>query len=152
AYNVVTGAVQLTIDLLNLTNNVDLFVQRAPPLTNFTVFNGDPSGYPFASTNAGTNGESVCIATNSPVSLDPGVWFISVVNRETNPAPYCLRASLLASNSFVQLTNGVAACSQFSSGTDIRSTNSVRYFTFNVASNAIAVNFEAFNITGGYVD
>ena len=154
AYNVATGAVQVTFELLNLTNNVDLFVQRSPPLTNFTIYPGDASGYPFASTNLGATNESVCLATNSPgLTLSPGPWFIAVVNRDTNAAAYCLRATQLTSNSFVRLTNNVATCGQFPGPRNPASTNDVRYFSFNVATNAIATFFETLNIsTNGDVD
>src|SRR5206468_5105331 len=60
-----TNAVQVTFELYNLTNNVDLFVQRSPPLTNFTTYFGDASGYPYASTNRGATNEYVCLSTNS---------------------------------------------------------------------------------------
>src|SRR5262249_22199723 len=108
-----TNAVQLTFELHNLTNDVDLFLQRSPPLTNFTTYLGDASGYPYARTNRGATNEYVCLSTNSaPEPLGGGLWFITAVNRDTNgnPAHYCLRVTQIRSSDFTRLSNGVARC------------------------------------------
>lgn len=145
------GPVQLSVEATNLSGNVDLFVQRAPPLTNFTTYAGEV--YPYASTNGGATNEFLCVATNSqPVVLAPGAWFITVANRETNAVDYCLRATLLMTNNFTRLTNAVAECGKTLRPFGPNGTNGVNYYVFRVETNAIAVNFEAFNITNGNVD
>ncbi|MEY2410578.1 MAG: hypothetical protein QOF48_3248 [Verrucomicrobiota bacterium] len=152
-FNVATGAVQVTFELYNLTNNVDLFVQRSPPLTNFTTFYGDASGLPVWSTNLGATNEFICFATNSAsLRLAPGPWFVTVVNRDTNPAPYCLRTVQLGTNSFTRLINAQTICDDGLPLLDDTGTNGIRYFIFHAETNAVAVNFEAFNIFGGDVD
>src|SRR6185503_15645922 len=119
------------------------------PLTNFTTYTGDASGYPYASTNQGATNESICISTNSaPAPLAAGLWFVTAVNRDTNgnPAHYCLRATQLRATDFTRLTNGVAWCEpQLGEPTSLVGSG-VRYFVFEVDTNAIAANFEAFNI------
>ena len=153
-YNVPTGSVQVTFELVNLTNNADLFVQRTPPLTNFATFLGADPASLASSTNFGATNEFLCFVTNGVgIPLTAGPWFISVVNHETNPAPYCLRVSQLGSNDFTRLSNGVAVCRHFDGPRTSQAGRDVRYFTFNVASNAIAAFVEAYGISAsGDVD
>ena len=152
-FNVTNSAVQWIVDTFNQDGDVDLYVQRAPPLTNFTTYTGAGQVYPYASTNLGTNGEYLCISGGSaPIALEPGPWFVTVVNRETNAVNYCLRGTQLTTNQIRRLTNNLALCGQVVGPFDSTTTNGVRYYSFRVATNAIATFFEAYNITNGDVD
>lgn len=81
------GVTQAVFELFDLTGNVDLFARKGLPLINETnAF--------YASTNLATTNELILLLTNSvPMPVSPGIWFLAVVNRETNDVSYVVRAT-----------------------------------------------------------
>lgn len=149
------GALKATIETFNHTGNVDLYLQPALPLTNFTTYPVGRPPLPYRSENTGLTGESVCLTTNSlPAPLAQGRWYVTVVNRSATLANYCIRASVLSPTNVVQLDDGIAQC-VFSGPADGSPLGGNNYYVFTVATNAVQTTFEAYNVIadpGGVAD
>jgi hypothetical protein len=146
-FSVPTNAIQATFETLDATGDVDLYLRRSLPLLSVPV----GTNFLAASTNAGLAGELVVLVTNGlPVALEPGDWYLGIVNQTTNPVTYRVRATAFgfgdgdpASESIVRLTNAVPYAAALDAGAD--------YYVFAVSSNAVQANFETFS-TNGNVD
>jgi subtilisin-like proprotein convertase family protein len=148
----------VSFETISMSGDVDLYVQRAPCLVNFASLAGPPTNYPYASTNAGLLKEWVCVASNSaPVPLEPGDWFIAVVNRSspTTNVNYCLRATPVMTS---QITNIAGTTNELFEGKDIcrtlgttNDTNTalgVHYYVIEVPTNGALMELETLNATG----
>jgi subtilisin-like proprotein convertase family protein len=148
------GPIQATFELLPVNGDVDMYIQKGLPVTNFTVYGtAPPSGpYPYPSERLGVTPEFRCLKpTDAPVPLSRGTWYISVVNRSSRSFPvavdYCLRASWLSSLNVTRLDNGIEACSNLGT-TNGGPIAGVDYYVFNVSSNSFQAKFETFNVSG----
>jgi subtilisin-like proprotein convertase family protein len=149
-YSVVVpnGPLQTTIELFGADGNVDLYVQKGVPLTNFSAYVSAGELYPYFGEAPSNLDEFIMLDTNSfPVPLSQGVWYIAVVNREATPVNYCIRASVLSRFNVTPLLNGITECA-FLGVTNGGSIAGVDYYSFDVASNAVQATFETFNASG----
>ena len=90
-----TNAARLQFEINGPTVDLTLVARKGPPPPNLN--NGD-----YTSANPGTNDELIVINDFSqPLSLNPGEWFITVVNVTGAPASY----SIMATESSVTGTN-----------------------------------------------
>ncbi len=134
-YTASTSALQVIVEVFHANANVELLVDQSLCTGNFL----NPA---FLSTNAGTAAEMVIvspISTNAP--LVAGDWYIAVTNRAATPADYTVRATEIVASDILTLTN------QLSYDTSVPGSGSsngvpVRYFVFNVSSNAARAQFE----------
>ncbi len=142
------GPIQATFEIFGASGNVDLYVQRGLPLTNFTAYPVPGAPYPYPNEQPGNADEFLCLRpASAPVALSNGTWYVSVVNRDMVDVDYCVRASVIASPDVVTLADGVAECAivGVTNGGPIAG---VDYYVFNVASNAVQATFETFNASG----
>lgn len=149
--DVVGVPLQATFETFGASGNVDLYVQRNLPFTNFTSYSsgGGASLYPYFSEKAGALDEYICLGTNSsPVSLAPGRWYVVVVNRDAAPVDYCLRASFVSSQNLVRIGNGELFCNSGLSVTNGGPISGQDYYVFRVATNAVQAMFETISMSG----
>ena len=145
---------QATFETFAASGNVDLYVQRNLPFTNFTTYTsgGGARRYPYFSEQAAAQDEYLCVGANStPVALASGRWHVAVVNRDTVPVSYCLRASAIGSQNLVQLGNGELFCRTGLAVTNGGPIAGQDYYVFRVASNTVQAMFETVS-TSGNVD
>ncbi len=136
-FSVSSNTVQANFELLALTGNVDLYLRSISSLPG-------PKNYTYASTNTGTNGEFIAVATNSlPVPLTAGEWFLAVVNQDTGAVDYAIQATefVPGTPTLVELTNGVLYTTNILAGTG-EFNHRTDYYLFNVESNATWVSFD----------
>ncbi|MBI5397269.1 MAG: proprotein convertase P-domain-containing protein, partial [Verrucomicrobia bacterium] len=93
-YSFTVSDLARTVDfeLFPVDGNVDLYLRRGPP---------PPSdlSYDYQAINLGLTNELIHLTRASvPVALTPGVWFLSVYNRETTPVNYSIRATEFLDN------------------------------------------------------
>jgi hypothetical protein len=82
-----TNAARLQFEINGPTRDVTLVVAKGPPPPN--LYNGD-----YVSANPGTNDELIVVHDYSqPLSLNPGEWFLTVVNVTGAPATYSIMAT-----------------------------------------------------------
>lgn len=147
--DVVGVPLQATFETFGANGNVDLYVQRNLPFTNYSTYtNGGSSLYPYSGEQLGTLGEYICIGTNTtPVALAPGRWYVVAVNRDVIPVDYCLRASFVSSQNLVQIDNGETFCRTLSAtnGGPIAGQD---YYVFRVATNVVQATFETLSMSG----
>lgn len=154
-FDVGSNAVQVLFETYGASGNVDLYAQYGLPITNYSLLTPPSRGAIFTnSENAGLANESICLLTNSsPIALRTGTWYLAVVNRETNlvvvngvtnDVNYCIRASAVEVR---RLTDSVTRC-DFLNVADGSAVNGIRYYSFNVASNAVQATFETLFQTG----
>ena len=98
-YPVSSNAIQVNFELIALGGNVDLLVQPGSFPT--------PGTFTYASLQSGTGAELVSVATNSPVPLAAGLWYLGVVNRSAANVTYTVRVTEILASSLVTLTNGL---------------------------------------------
>jgi hypothetical protein len=139
-----SNALQVTFDTYNHSGNVDLYLQNGFCFANRDTFRLDAVNAPYASTNAGLAGESICLHVNStPLPLQPGEWILAVVNREPTPSTFCIRGRELLDTDIVGLTNGVGFVPPVAPVP-----GEVDYYHYNVSPDAILVNFEILQPSG----
>ena len=147
--DVVGVPLQATFETFGANGNVDLYVQRNLPFTNYSTYtNGGSSLYPYSGEQLGTLGEYICIGTNTtPVALAPGRWYVVAVNREVVSVDYCLRASFVSSQNLVQIGNGETFCRTLgiANGGPISGQD---YYVFRVATNVVQATFETLSSSG----
>jgi len=157
-YRVTNGVLAVSFETVSMSDNVDIYVQRAPCLVNWATLAGPPTNYPYASTNAGLVPEWICVASNSaPIALEPGDWFVTVVNRSSpsTNVSYCLRASPVTVG---MVTNIVGTTNEFFEGkvqcrvigpTSTNNTASgIHYYVIDVPTNGALLELETINASG----
>jgi subtilisin-like proprotein convertase family protein len=88
AIDVPDNATTANFQLTELTGDVNLFVRKGLPLVGTNNFD-------YASSNPGTNVESVAITVVSqPVPLGPGRWYIGVLPVDPAPLAYTVAATI----------------------------------------------------------
>lgn len=150
SFDVAGVPLQATFETFGANGNVDIYVQRGLPLTNFTTYTsgGGVRPYPYYGERLGTADEYLCLSTNSaPVALSSGRWYVTVVNRELAPVDYCLRASFVSSQNLVQIGNGETFCRTLgiANGGPISGQD---YYVFRVATNVVQATFETLSMSG----
>jgi subtilisin-like proprotein convertase family protein len=137
ATNVTT---HVTFDLLPRDGDVDLFLRKAQPIPDPLPAPG-LTQHDYASRNPGTNAELILLTRRSvPVPLDDGLWYLGVLNRDTNAVTYTLLAREWAD--LVTLTNGIGYA------LDMPATNGLRYFEFEISEFAQAATFSLTGLSG----
>jgi hypothetical protein len=127
--------VQLNVEILQTTANVDLYVQRGFCPTNLASFT-------YGSFNPSTNTEFIAIATNSvPEPLSAGDWFIAVYNADNVAANYTLRVTEILASEIIRLTNGIPYSNNVVASTSLVS-YPVQYYVYRVTTNAARAQFE----------
>ncbi len=82
-----TNAARLQFEVNGPTSDVTLVARKGPPAPN--LYNGD-----YVSANPGTNDELIVVHDfTQPLSLNPGEWFLTVVNVTGAPASYSIMAT-----------------------------------------------------------
>jgi len=125
---------KLTFSVVPSGGNVDLVIRRArnvpDPLPTTDV-------YDYISAFPGATPEQITVDTNSvPVPALPGIWYIGVVNYETNAVPYTILVKEDDNPpTIITLTNRVPYSSVVSSNYSID-----KYFKFVVTTNDDAVD------------
>ena len=139
-YEVSSNAYRVDFEVINLSGNVDLYVQQFLP--------GGPAMFNYASTNAGTANEIVTVLTDSvPVPLTEGTWFMSVVNVDTTNVSYVVKVTEYTNTPPVLLINGVAFTNTIP-GTVVGGLTSITYYVFVINSNSIRADFVIRNASG----
>jgi hypothetical protein len=171
SFDVPTNAILAAFEIINPTNELDLYARHALPLPSNTMFD-------YRTYYQGTNEEAIVVTTNSfdpvshlqittnsaPIPLTPGTWYLVVYNFNTNNSnTYRVVATYLtntATNSPITITpltnfvtnlynlygtNGAYATNgNIGPGPDL--TNFYSYTVTNPA--ATAVQFVVSNMTG----
>ncbi len=107
-FDVSSLAEEVRFDVVPNGGNVSLFVRKYQPVGNPLPL---PTLYDYASQNPGPEPETVLIVTNSfPVPVSAGVWYVGVLNVDTQPVPYTITATELGSAQYnvIPLSDGVA--------------------------------------------
>ena len=135
SFEVSTQAIGATFEVLNPTQDVDLYLSPAPDLPR-------PEQTVYASQTPGLGDERIVLSgTSQPVPLRPGRWHLGVYNNSTNPAQYSVVARETRAT-LTGLTNDVP----------IAVTNAIGerfdYYYIDVASDAISGRFELTGLTG----
>lgn len=141
-FDVSSNAVQAGFEVTSASGDVDLYVQRGLPLTNFSLQLPGAFGSTFTNNPiAGLGLEGVCLLTNSaPITVAPGTYYLAVVNRETNDVSFCVRAYELIEDSIVTLSNR----------TEVTTTASlpvggIDYYRYTASTSALQVIVEVFH-------
>jgi subtilisin-like proprotein convertase family protein len=152
-FDVTTNAIQVLFETYSANGNVDLYAQYGLPITNYSLLTPISTGNFLSSETAGGN-ESICLLpSTAPLALQAGSWYLAVVNRETNlvvvngvtnDVNYCIRASAVEVR---RLADGVTRC-DFLNIADGSAVNGIRYYRFDIATNAVQATFETFFQTG----
>jgi subtilisin-like proprotein convertase family protein len=140
-FQVATNATtHVTFDLVPRDGDVDLFLRKAQPIPNPLPGPG-PTQHDYSSQNSGTNAELVILTRRSfPVPLDEGLWYLGVLNRDTNAVTYTLLAREWAD--LVTLTNDIGYV------LDMPATNGLRYFEIQISEFAQAATFSLTDLSG----
>jgi hypothetical protein len=144
SFVVPTNAVLASFEIINPTNELDLYVRHAMPPSDTT--------FDYETSYNGTNDESIVILTNStPVPLTPGTWYLAVYNANTNSTnTYHVVATYILSGgiNITPLTDGLPM-----SGTSAPGPALTNFYSFTVINPAAtAVQFVVSNILTGNVD
>jgi subtilisin-like proprotein convertase family protein len=154
-FPVPTNAVLASFEIINPTNEINLFVGNTLPLP-------DNNNYAYAASYAGTNDEAIVVSTNSivgttnsmPVPLTPGNWYLAVYNysatTSTNPVTYQVVASYVTNGGIdiIPLTNGVA----YTNGVATPGPALTNFYSFTMTNSSPSVRFIVTNVAGGNVD
>ncbi len=125
--------VEANFEILNPTENVDLFIRRDLPVPS-------PTSFFYASTNLGTASEMIVVTNGgSGYPLAAGPWYLAVVNQTNVPVNFTVRvAQFREGRNLFTLANGVPF--DFSGNCPAVGTT---YFRYNVSSSAVRAQFEA---------
>ena len=139
-FDVSTNATAVSFELSDLLGDMDLIARRGLPLPNLANFD-------YGSFNPGTSDEGIIVFTNSqPVPLQPGRYFLGVLNTGLANTPYTLLATEYTNifPTIVTLTNTVPYA-----GTNAGVLNATNdYYRFVVTPQALGVRFEILGATG----
>ncbi|HXG46014.1 MAG TPA: hypothetical protein VNO52_00185, partial [Methylomirabilota bacterium] len=141
AYRAASNAVQLRIDVFDLTTNVDLYVDKNLPVPG-------PARHRYRSTNGGLATETIILGTNSsPLPLSAGDWFFAVSNATAGIAGYSIQVTEITGDELRVLQNGLARCDTVAAPNGLPTVGTNLYL-FTVSSNAAQVLFETLNANG----
>ena len=148
--DVPTNAALLSLETIQATGDVDLFLQYGSPCFPLFTYSAAFSNAVYVSASPGRRDEIICVTTNSlPFPLTNGLWYVAVVNRATTNVNYCLRTRLLLDGDVARLSNGVTYCEKVLDERDGTSTHGgIDYYKFHVSSNAVQATFEIWSTNG----
>jgi hypothetical protein len=136
-FDVSTNAIAAVFELLNPSGDVDLIARKGVPLPTLTSFD-------YGSFNFGANDEVIVVTTNSsPVALTAGRWYLGVLNRDTVPVTYAIRATEIISPLIICLTNGVPFNYAAPPGAALRN-----FFCFQINQTNSAALYELYYLSG----
>ena len=136
------NAVLASFEIINPTNEVDLYARHALPLPSSTTFD-------YAAAYEGTNDAAIVVGTNSyPVPLTPGAtWYLAVYNANTNNAnTYQVLANYVLDGgiTITPLADSLATAGAIGPGPDL-----TNFYSFQVVNpGAAAVQFVVSNMSG----
>jgi choice-of-anchor C domain-containing protein len=129
-FDVSSNAYEATFELLKLSGNADLVLQKGVPLPTL-------AGADYGSFNVNKLDENLYVLTNSePVKLSAGRWYLGVFKRDSG----LITNSVLVKE--LDLTNGVPAVIDLANGVP---------FNFTAGPGAALTNFFRFHATNGIV-
>jgi len=135
-----TNTTHATFELEPQDGNVDLFLRKARPIPD-PLPRPNPGDHDYASENPTNDTEWIVITRRSiPVPLDEGIWYVGVLNLETNDVTYVLEAR--DRNDLVTLVDRVPE------PISMPPTNGLRYFEFEVSEFATSVEFRLEGLDG----
>jgi subtilisin-like proprotein convertase family protein len=154
SFVVPANAILASFEIINPTNEIDLYIRHTLPLPGST-------SYDYATSYAGTNDESIVVSTNSfaitngvvdtntplttnsmPVPLTPGTWYLAVYDNSPTNTTNLITYRIVAT----YLTNAVISGVTNSAITVIPLTNAV-FYTNTAAPGPALTNFYSFSIT-----
>jgi subtilisin-like proprotein convertase family protein len=150
AFDISSNAYEATFQLLQLSGNADLVVQKSVPLPELASSD-------YGSFGVGNLDEDIYVLTNSsPVPLSAGRWYLGVFRRDSGPINYSVLAkeldyTNLVSPTIISLVNGVPF--NFTAGPGAALTN---FFRFHATNSIVGgtnyplrgLRFELYNLTG----
>jgi hypothetical protein len=145
SFDVPSNAVLASFEIVNPTNELDLYARHALPLPSATMFD-------YHAAYEGTNDEAIVVTTNSaPVPLTPGTWYLAVANVNSNtPTPCQVVATYITSGGItitplINFLNGAYA----TNGTAAPGPALTHFYSYTVTGPAAtAVQFVVSNMTG----
>jgi hypothetical protein len=157
SFDVPTNAILASFEIINPTNQLDLYARHALPLPSDTIFD-------YQTSYAGTNDEAIVVATNSfsllgtqittnsvPVPLTPGAWYLAVYNFNTNSTnTYQVVATYITNGAItiIPLTNFLNGAWE-TNGTIGPGPDLTNFYSYTVTNPAAtAVQFVVSNMTG----
>jgi alpha-tubulin suppressor-like RCC1 family protein/subtilisin-like proprotein convertase family protein len=147
-FDVSSNASEATFQLLQLSGNADLVVQKGAPLPTLTSSD-------YGSFNVGNSDEDIYVLTNSsPVALSAGRWYLGVFKRDSGLINYSVLAKELdptnGTPAIIDLADGVPF--NFTAGPGAALTNFFRFRAANFirggVTNNLGVRFELYNLSG----
>jgi hypothetical protein len=140
-FNVSPGAVSAQFEATPVNGDISLVLSYGLPLPGAADFD-------YRSDRPGATNEVIVLTDISiPVALQPGDWFIGVLNNLPNPVDYTVRASeVLDTNiNLIRLTNAVPRNFTVQQGAGL-----TNFFLFRVPDDhpGEGLRFELFNLTG----
>ncbi len=156
-YTVTNTAFEVRFRILPiLTNDLDLYANYGLPLAM-------PTNYLAASVNLGTNAEKITLVRGGTFYPTPGDWYLTVAN----PTPGVVAYRVVVEEVYdIDITHpgdgdpwddtvGGAGMAGFAQPAKLQAAAAaaipglnVKYYAFDVASNAVQVNFELYNLSG----
>jgi subtilisin-like proprotein convertase family protein len=133
SYDVSSNGTAVSLQLLNLSGNLNLVARYGSPLPTLASFD-------YGSFNPGTNDEDILVFPDStPAALAPGRWYLGVFNADpTNVACTILATEYTnAFPSIITLTSGVPYPNNNSGAGD-----ATDYYHYVVTTNALRAQFE----------
>jgi subtilisin-like proprotein convertase family protein len=144
-YTVASNAVEVRFEITQLDGDVDLVIRKALPVQD-PLPTTAAGRYDYVSRNAGTTPESIIVTpTSEPVPLEPGRWYLGVINVDTNPVNYTVQVTETVGSltNVITLQNGVPLDFTIPAGASV-----TNYFLFSIADDThSAVLFETYNLT-----
>jgi subtilisin-like proprotein convertase family protein len=173
SFVVPTNAILASFEIINPTNQIDLYVRHTAPLPSST-------SYDYATSYDGTNDEAIVVTTNSylltgagpdtndvegtnsmPVPLTPGTWYLAVYDysqtNTTNLITYTIEATYVTNSvvngvtnnaiTIIPLTNQVASGAYQTNGTSPPGPALTNFYSFTITNDAPGVQFVVTNMT-----
>jgi subtilisin-like proprotein convertase family protein len=145
-FTVSSNATEVRFELFPDDGNVDLVVRQALPVRD-PLPTTSPGRYDYISRNPGIEPELIAVTTVSePAPLEPGRWYLGVVNVDTNTVSYTVQVTEFTDSltNVITLQNGVPVDFTIPAGATV-----TNYFVFSITDPAEpAVLFEVYNLTG----
>ncbi|MHC1762809.1 MAG: S8 family serine peptidase [Verrucomicrobiia bacterium] len=138
-FNVSPGAASVQFDATPVDGDISLVLRYGLPLP-------DGTGFDYRSDRVGVTNESLVITDiSSPVFLQPGDWYLGILDKSSSAVRYTVRASEVIDTSInlLRLTNGIPR--DFTLGPGAGLTN---FFLFKALDPVPSVRLELFNLTG----
>jgi hypothetical protein len=163
SFDIPTNAILASFEIINPSQQLDLYVRHAAPLPSAT-------SYDYTASYDGTDDEAIVVTTNSfdtngfqittnssAVALSAGTWYVAVFDANsastTNGVSYTILATYVtncATNfgiTIIPLTNQVANGSYSTNGTSSAGPALTNFYSFTVTNSAPGVQFLVTNMS-----